>query len=163
MTMNPKLIALFQEYSDDHRHPANQLTHKIAIPLIVFHLIAMLNWVTLSRLPGGFDMTLGHLAYLATVVWYFSLSPRLGWVMAFLFGLCFPLARVTPWPVVLAAAAVGWTVQLAGHAIWEKNRPAFTRNLIQALVGPLFFVAKLLGQWPRPAGSRLGYEEVPHG
>jgi uncharacterized membrane protein YGL010W len=161
--MNPKLIALFEEYADDHRHPINQLTHKIAIPLIVFHLVAMLNWVKLTTLPGGSELTLGHLAYLAAIVWYFSLSLRLGWVMAILFGLCFPLARMTPWPAVLAAAVVGWTVQLAGHAIWERNRPAFTRNMIQALVGPLFFVAKLAGQWPRAAGSGLGVEEVRHG
>ena len=67
--MNPKLIALFQEYAADHRHPINQLTHKIAIPLIVFHVIAMLDWVTLLSFPGGFDLTLAHLAYLATVAW----------------------------------------------------------------------------------------------
>jgi uncharacterized membrane protein YGL010W len=148
--MNPKLIALFKEYADDHRHPTNQLTHKIAIPLIVFHLVAMLNWVKLLSLPGGLALTLGHLAYLATIGWYLSLSLRLGIVMAVLFGLCFPLAQITPWPAVIAAAVIGWTVQLAGHSIWEKNRPAFTRNAVQALVGPLFFVAKLLGQGVAP-------------
>jgi len=41
--------------------------------------------------------------------------------------------------------------QLAGHVVWEKNSPAFLQNLLQALVGPLFFVAVLTGEWPRPA------------
>jgi len=55
------------------------------------------------------------------------------------------------------AIAIGaWAIQLAGHAVWEKRSPAFTRNLLQALVGPLYFVAILLGDWrfaaeaPRP-------------
>jgi len=49
---------------------------------------------------------------------------------------------------VLAAALVGWTVQLAGHSVWEKNRPAFLKNMFQALIGPMFFVALLTGDWP---------------
>ena len=59
-----------------------------------------------------------------------------------------PLAAITPWPVVVALALVGWLIQLAGHVVWEKRSPAFVRNLVQALVGPLYFVAILLGDWP---------------
>jgi uncharacterized membrane protein YGL010W len=39
-------------------------------------------------------------------------------------------------------------VQLAGHSVWEKNRPAFLKNLTHALVGPVFFMALLTGDWP---------------
>lgn len=145
--MNPKLRALFEEYAEAHRHPTNRLTHKIAIPLIVFHIVAMLDWIPLVRI-GGFELTLAVPAYLATVAWYVSLSPKLGAVMAVLYALCFPLAWVTPWPVVVAVALAGWLVQLAGHVVWEKQSPAFVRNLVQALVGPLFFVAQILGMWP---------------
>lgn len=147
IAMNPKLRALFEEYADAHRHPINRLTHKIAIPLIVFHIVAMLDWIPLGRI-GGFQLTLAYPAYLATVAWYLSLSPKLGLVMAGLYALCFPLAWVTPWPVVVAVAVFGWLVQLAGHVVWEKRSPAFVRNLVQALVGPLFFVAALFGMWP---------------
>jgi uncharacterized membrane protein YGL010W len=147
IAMNPKLRALFEEYAGSHRHPLNRLTHRIAIPLIVFHIVAMLNWIPLGRI-GGFELTLAHPAYLATAAWYISLSPRLGVLMALLFALCFPLAWVTPWPVVVGIAAFGWLVQLAGHVVWEKQSPAFVRNLVQALVGPMFFVAQLLGMWP---------------
>lgn len=154
--MNPRLRALFEEYADAHRHPINRLTHKIAIPLIVFHIVAMLDWIPLATV-GGHRLTLAVPAYLATVVWYFTLSPRLAGVMAVLFALCFPLGRVTPWPVVLGVAAFAWLVQLAGHVVWEKRSPAFVRNLLQALVGPLFFVAVLLGLWPpRPVAERAG-------
>lgn len=145
--MNTKLRALFEEYEDVHRHPINRLTHKIAIPLIVFHIVAMLSWVRLANV-GGFGLNLAHLAYLATVIWYFSLSVKLGVVMALAYALCFPLAAVVPWPAVVAIALVGWLIQLAGHVVWEKRSPAFLRNLVQALVGPLYFVAILLGDWP---------------
>lgn len=149
--LKPQLRAYFEEYADSHRHPTNRLTHVIAIPLIVFHIVAMLSWVPLAKL-GGFELNLAHLAYLGAVVWYLSLSVRLGVIMALLFAICFPLAAITPWPAVVAIAAIGWLVQLAGHAVWEKRSPAFLRNLLQALVGPMFFVAKLTGDWKeRPA------------
>lgn len=150
--MNPKLRALFEEYEDVHRHPINRLTHKIAIPLIVFHIVAMLSWIRLVDI-GGYELSLAHVAYLATIVWYLGLSPKLGLVMAAAFALCFPLAAVTPWPAVVAIAALGWLIQLAGHAVWEKRSPAFLRNLVQALVGPLYFVAILLGDWPLARGA----------
>jgi uncharacterized membrane protein YGL010W len=147
--LDPRLDALFRDYADAHRHPTNVRIHKIAIPLIVFHIIAMLDWVPLLTLPGrGGHLTLAHVAYAAAVAWYLAMDRRLGLCMAALFGLCFPIAWVTPWPVVIAVAVVGWSIQLAGHVVWEKKQPAFTRNLAHALVGPVYFVATLLGRWP---------------
>ncbi len=154
--LDPKLAALFADYADYHRHPTNRLTHKIAIPLIVFHIIAMLDWVHLFQV-GGFPITLGMVAYLLAIGWYLAMSVKLGVIMAVLFALCFPIARVTPWPVVVAVAVIGWGIQLAGHSVWEKNRPAFLKNMFQALIGPLFFVATLTGDWPQktvPATAR---------
>lgn len=150
--MSNKLQAYFDEYADCHRHPMNRLTHKIAIPLIVFHILAMLHWVKLFTIPGtAFVLSLAHVVYVASVLWYLTLSPLLGAVMAVLYALCFPLAEVTPWPVVVGIAVFGWLVQLAGHVVWEKKSPAFLTNLLQALIGPLFFVAVLLKRWPRRA------------
>jgi uncharacterized membrane protein YGL010W len=150
--LKPELTALFQSYDDSHRHPTNQLTHKFAIPLIVFHIIAMLSWVPLWKSEGlGFSFTAGHIAYVLAIGWYVTLNAKLAAIMAVLFALCFPLASIAPKPLVIAIAVVGWLVQLAGHSIWEKNRPAFLTNLLQALVGPLFFVAKITGDWaPAP-------------
>ena len=144
--MNPALRALFQDYAESHRHPTNRLTHKVAIPLIVFHIVAMLDWVRLFEV-GGVSVTLAMVGVAAAMVWYLRMSVKLGLLMAVCFALCFPLARVTPWPVVVAIALVGWLVQLAGHAVWEKKSPAFLTNLLQALVGPIFFLAVLTGDW----------------
>ncbi len=53
---NPRLVALFDDYASSHQHPTNRLTHKVAIPFIVLHIVAMLDWVKLVAvpvLPGG--------------------------------------------------------------------------------------------------------------
>lgn len=155
--LKPKLAALFQDYADSHRHPTNRLTHKIAIPVIVFHILAMLDWVkfgpTFTVGSSVVALSLGHLAYVLGIGWYLAMNVRLGVMMAVLFGACFPLAAVTPRPVVIALAVFGWLIQLAGHSVWEKNRPAFLKNMFQALIGPLFFVAVLTGDWPQKAAA----------
>jgi uncharacterized membrane protein YGL010W len=145
--MKPRLVALMQDYESAHQHPTNRLTHEIAIPLIVFHIVAMLDWVPLGT-AGGWRLSLAHPVYLAAVAWYVALDLRLGVLMAVLYGLCLPLGRMAPWQLVVAAAVVGWLTQLAGHSLWEKNRPAFLRNMLHALVGPLYFVARAVRLWP---------------
>ena len=143
-TISPRLERWFVDYANSHRHPMNQLTHKVAIPLIVFHIIAMATWVPLGFDVAGHAITLAHALYVAAIAFYFTLSLPLALVMA----------AITPRPVIVVLAVTGWVVQLAGHSVWEKNRPAFLTNLLQALIGPLFFVALLGGVW-RPSRSAL--------
>jgi uncharacterized membrane protein YGL010W len=100
--------------------------------------------------PVG-PITLAHVAYAGAVLWYLTLDVKLGLIMAGLYAICFPLATLTPRWLVVVIAVVAWLIQLAGHSVWEKKRPAFLTNLLQALIGPLFFVAKLTGDWPQPA------------
>lgn len=147
--LKPGLERLFREYADAHQHPTNQLTHKVAIPLIVFHILAMLDWVKLFPVPGThFPLTLAHLAYLAALGWYLAQDVKLGLVLAAAFLPAIPISWLLPWYAVVAIAIVAWMIQLAGHAVWEKKRPSFFSNLVHALVGPLFFAAVLTGEWP---------------
>jgi uncharacterized membrane protein YGL010W len=153
--MKPTLQRYFDDYADDHRHPMNRLTHKIAIPLIVFHVVAMLDWVKLPLAPVeiagiAIEASLGHVIYLAAVAFYLALHVPLALVMALLMAACFPLGSMTPKPVVVGIAVLGWLVQLAGHSVFEKNRPAFLKNMLQVLIGPLFFVAVGLGAYRPP-------------
>src|SRR5438552_5465078 len=90
-TMHPQLVRYFEEYAAYHRHPMNRLTHKIAIPLIVFHIVAMLDWIPLVRVPLlGVHLTLAHLVYAGTIAWYNTLHPRLARLMALAYAVCFP-------------------------------------------------------------------------
>lgn len=57
------------------------------------------------------------------------------------------------WRWALGLFIVGWILQFVGHAI-EGNQPAFFRNPIYLLVGPLWLVrraASALGLAKRPA------------
>jgi uncharacterized membrane protein YGL010W len=147
--LKPRTQALFDEYVSSHQHPTNRLTHKIAIPLIVLHIVAMLDWVSvvsLPLMPGG-GMTLAHVAWVLASIWYLRTEAKLGAIVSVAAALCIPLGRMLPVWTVVAIAVFGWLVQLAGHAVWEKKSPSFLTNLVHALVGPLFFVALLTGDY----------------
>lgn len=151
--LKPKLAGYFESYADYHRHPTNRLTHKVAIPLIVFHIIAMLDWVKFAPLGGGVSLSLAMPIYVGVVLWYLSLNVKLGAVMAVFYGICFPIGWQFDhlahgrWMIV-GIAVFAWLIQLAGHVVWEKRQPAFLTNLVQALIGPFFFAAVLTGEWP---------------
>jgi uncharacterized membrane protein YGL010W len=147
--LNPRILALFDDYASAHQHPTNRLTHKVAIPFIVLHVVAMLDWVNLVAvpfLPGGV-LTLGLVAWVLSTIWYLRADVKLGLMVSVATALCIPLGRMLPVSVVIGIAVAGWLVQLAGHAVWEKKSPSFFTNLVQALVGPLFFVALLTGDY----------------
>ncbi|XXF79211.1 DUF962 domain-containing protein [Myxococcaceae bacterium GXIMD 01537] len=154
--LKPQVQALFDEYFSSHQHPINRLTHKVAIPVIVLHIVAMLDWVRLvpvSALPGGV-LTLGHVAWVLATGWYLRADLKLGALVSLGMLLCFPLGRMMPTWSVVAIAAAGWLIQLAGHVVWEKKSPSFLTNLVHALVGPMFFVAVLTGDYAlKPAAS----------
>jgi uncharacterized membrane protein YGL010W len=147
--LKPRTQALFDEYVSSHQHPTNRLTHKVAIPVIVLHIVAMLDWVRLASvpaLPGG-SLTLAFVAWALATLWYLRADAKLGLIVSAFAALCIPLGRLLPVWAVIVLAAVGWLVQLAGHAVWEKKSPSFFTNLVHALVGPLFFVALLTGDY----------------
>ena len=145
--MHPRMLRWFQQYSKDHQHPTNRLTHKVAIPAILFHLFAMMWKVPLAgdALPW---LTLGLPVGLAASAFWILHLPKAGFLLAVVTFVMGPLGAMLSWPVLIAIAIVGWTVQLAGHKVWEKNQPSFVRNMFQSLVGPLFFAAIITREWP---------------
>jgi uncharacterized membrane protein YGL010W len=140
---NPRLTALLSTYGDFHRHPVNRLIHFFGIPLIVLHVVAMLDWIVLTRVAGH-PVTVAMLALVAVGAWYLSLDAKLGALMTLWYALCIPLGRHVPPAWIVAFAVVGWGAQFIGHAVWEKRSPALLANLVQALVGPMYFADKLL-------------------
>ena len=146
--MRPSTIRYFESYAADHRHPLNRLTHKIAIPVIVFHVLAMLAAVPVGTV-GGVNVTLGLVGWAGASAFWLALLPRSGMLLALASLPAALWGGEVAMSALVVLAVVGWTIQLAGHVVWEKNRPSFPKNLGQALVGPLFFVAALLGELPR--------------
>ena len=140
--MTPRMIQLFKEYEDGHKHPTNQLTHKIAIPLILFHIVAMMDWIHLGPVTGGV------VAIAVAAAWYFRHDARIAVILTVYMILCLAIGRVTPPGIVIAIAIGGWLIQFSGHYVWEKHHPSFFTNILQALVGPAYFTARLFKFYP---------------
>ncbi|HOK08397.1 MAG TPA: DUF962 domain-containing protein [Candidatus Hydrogenedens sp.] len=136
-------------YAGYHKNPYNKLTHYFGIPIIIFSLLLFLSWL---KYPGFPVYINGATIFLVCVFfYYFILDKTISFIMALLisplFALTFLFQKVE-WRVNLMVFLVlfvgGWILQFIGHTVFEKKKPAFTDNLIQLLIGPLFFVIEIL-------------------
>ena len=148
-----KVDALLTDYASHHRTRGNLVCHSIGIPLIVF---GILSFLLLVRLPLA-GWTAAELLIAAAFLFYAALDLPLAAAMLLPMALLDFAARAAGnWRIGAAAFVVGWIFQGIGHARYEKNRPAFLRNLLHLLIGPLFLVnelARLRPLVPIPTGS----------
>jgi uncharacterized membrane protein YGL010W len=148
----------FDEYSESHSHPRNELLHILCVPPIVMSVIGFLWAIPLPAALAGASpwLNLATLAVAAAIVFYFSLSVRLGigasialvamlFLVRWLDTLAWPL-----WQICLGIFVIGWIGQFIGHAI-EGKRPSFAKDIVFLLIGPLW----LLGHLYRALGIRL--------
>ena len=139
--MGPKKIdALLADYGAAHRARGNVVCHAFGISLIVFGVLSMTHAI---RVAGPWTASEVVVA-LAGVV-YLVLDPALGAAMIAVAAAIDLLARAVGDARIGAAAfAVGWILQGIGHGVFEKNSPAFFRNLVHLLIGPAYLVNKVL-------------------
>ena len=143
--MSPTLKAHFADYAAFHGTPGNKACHYVGIPLIVLAVLALLARVPLLAI-GGYDVTLAEVALVLVTAYYLTLDAVLAAIMfAASVGLLFPGRPLPVW-VSVALFVVGWIFQFIGHYVYEKRSPAFYRNLVHLLVGPLWIVAKAVGR-----------------
>jgi len=143
--VNPRAERLFADYADAHRTAGNRACHAVGIPLIVASIVAALAQV---RIAGEWSAAEPAIALASAAA--IAIDAPLGTVLlAFVLACDFGARAAAPaagrGTVAFAAAAafaVGWIFQLVGHAAYEKNRPAFLRNLRHLLVGPLWIARK---------------------
>jgi uncharacterized membrane protein YGL010W len=142
-----RVDALLADYGSHHRTRGNLACHAVGITLIVFGIASVLTG------PRVGPLTVAELVMAILVAYYLTLDVRLGLAMTMAFGLVDVAARAAgDWRIGLAAFFVGWIFQAIGHAVYEKNRPAFFKNLLHLLVGPLFLINELLRiRRPAPA------------
>jgi uncharacterized membrane protein YGL010W len=62
----------------------------------------------------------------------------------------FPTALVNP-PVAGGLFVGGWALQVVGHSVFEKNKPAFLADPYYLLVGPVWVAA----EWMQMCGLRV--------
>jgi uncharacterized membrane protein YGL010W len=131
--------ALLADYASHHRARGNLVCHVFGVTLILFGITSMLEEFRIGPFRAAeVLMSAVFLYYLTLDLWL-----AVGMLLAFVV-IAFAARAVADWRVGLGAFLVGWIFQAVGHAVYEKNRPAFFRNLVHLLVGPLFLVNELL-------------------
>jgi uncharacterized membrane protein YGL010W len=134
-----RIDTLLADYGSHHRARGNLVCHAFGVTLIVFGIVALLTPLRIG------PVTFAEVAIALLVAYYATLDGRLAGAMAVTFLLIDVLARtVGDWRVGLAAFVAGWIFQAVGHAVYEKNRPAFFKNLLHLLGGPIFLVNEVL-------------------
>ena len=123
---------LSADYGAAHRSKGNSLCHAVGIPLIA---LCVVRW---TQLPGTAVPLIALV--LPLYAWW---QPALALTMTAVLILMAAAASVLPAPVFPVLFAAGWTLQLVGHARFERNRPAFSRQLVHLLVGPLWLLSKI--------------------
>lgn len=141
--MSKTLRSHFADYSSHHQTAGNQACHSVGIPVIVFSLLALLQQVPLVVLFGH-TVTLGEAAVVAATCYYLTLDAALALGMLAFSSLSLYLGRSLPWTVSLGLFVFGWILQFVGHSVYEKRSPAFLKNFVHLLVGPLWILAKAM-------------------
>lgn len=131
-------------YGADHLHPRTLHTHALGIPLVVLSLMGFLNLIPGQRMLFGVGFGWTEIALALVLAFYGHHDLRIALVAAPMGAVLIVLSRLIPTPGHIAIFAVSWILQLWGHFVWEKNRPAFSKNVLQLLIGPAFLVAELL-------------------
>ena len=139
----------FAGYSSHHQHPANQRIHVVAVPAILWSVIALL-W-TLPVVATWFRPGLwAALAMFFAWMFYYRASRPLGFGMLavlvamawFTRWLYYALGATQLLYVALAVFALAWIAQFVGHRI-EGRKPSFLTDLTYLLIGPAWVLAKL--------------------
>lgn len=140
---------LFAEYAESHRNPVNLAVHWIAVPLIYFSIIGLLQGLSGRYLPPPIGAVLMSVLLLAVLVYYLRHSWALGLGMGLFTLLCLWAARLLEahagwplWAVSAGSFALAWAAQFIGHGV-EGRKPSFLKDLQFLLIGPAWLLAKL--------------------
>jgi uncharacterized membrane protein YGL010W len=76
----------------------------------------------------------------ASGIYYITLDWRLGIAMILVSLAMYVAGAALPMPVNVAVFVLGWIFQFIGHSVYEKKQPAFFRNFVHLLVGPLWIL-----------------------
>jgi uncharacterized membrane protein YGL010W len=137
-------------YAQYHRDPRNCIAHYLGIPMLFVAAILPLEATRIAI--GGYVLPLGMLLTLPAVIGWIVLDFGVGVTLALLLCPLFAVAELIVgtgsslvlWSSAAVLFVVGWSFQFMGHAVFERRRPAFVDDLSQALIGPMFVVAKLV-------------------
>lgn len=131
--------ALFADYASYHQTKGNKVFHRLGIPMIMLSLIGMLTYVKLFN-AGTIQLDAAMVLIALSSAYYFVIEWRLGMAMiAVSIVFYFVGAALGLW-INLALFVLGWIFQFIGHKVYEHKNPAFFRNFVHLLIGPLWIL-----------------------
>jgi uncharacterized membrane protein YGL010W len=131
---------LLADYASYHRTRGNVTCHFVGIPLIIFGIFSLLQLLHFGMI-AGLPLTGAEIFIAIVMVYYFILDAKLAFGMLLSSAMLDAIAHaMADWRFGLAAFLVGWIFQGIGHSVYEKRSPAFLKNLLHLLVGPIFLV-----------------------
>ena len=138
--MHKKVDSHLSDYAFYHQTSGNRICHFLGIPLIMFSLFVLFR--PLSLLPS---FTAAEVLILLSFAYYLTLDFRLAIGMLLVSSALDLVAwKIADLRIGLIALIIGWIFQGIGHGVYEKRSPAFTRNLVHLLIGPLFLLNEIV-------------------
>jgi uncharacterized membrane protein YGL010W len=128
----------FAEYASFHKDARNVVCHEIGIPLIVMSIFTLLSLVVIG------PINLAIVAGVVVLLFYFTLDVKTALVATVYFTLLYLASRWLAWPYAIGTFVIGWILQFVGHG-FEGRKPAFFKNVVHLLVGPLWICRLVLG------------------
>ena len=138
-TIMADVNALFADYAAYHRTPGNKVFHRLGIPMIMLTLIGMLSLVTIFD-AGTVRFDAAMLLIAAATAYYFLIEWRLAIPMLIVSIVFYFVGAWLGLWINLALFILGWIFQAIGHSVYEKKNPAFFRNFVHLLIGPLWIL-----------------------
>jgi uncharacterized membrane protein YGL010W len=135
----PDIRASFADYASYHQTKGNKWFHRVGIPLIMLTALGMLARVGIVtirnvRIDGGMLLIALAVIYYLTLEWRLAIPMLIVSIAFYLLGVWMPMS----WNVTLFI--LGWIFQFIGHSVYEHKQPAFFRNVMHLLIGPLWIL-----------------------
>ncbi|NTS78164.1 DUF962 domain-containing protein [Catenovulum sp. SM1970] len=147
--MNQQLTNWLNEYSQSHQNPTNKRIHHVAVPIIFWSVMALLDLITIGISLGSFTLSVLWPVMLLVLCWYCFYSLIIGMCMGLLCAVGLLLIylaqmyQINMMVYALVAFIIAWIAQFYGHKI-EGKKPAFIRDLLFLLIGPIWVILPLL-------------------
>lgn len=132
----------FADYEAHHMTPGNRWTHAFGIPIIALSLLGLGQAVRFPEF-AGVRLDLGGVLALLMCVVFAARHLGLGLGIALLFVPLYLAGGRIPTIGLWILLAVGLALQYLGHLWFEKNQPAFHKNAVHMIVGPMWMAALL--------------------
>jgi len=107
--------------------------------LIMLSLLGMLARVEIVAIDS-LRIDLAVVLIFASSIYYLMLDWKLGLGMLGVSIIFYFAGAALPLTANVILFILGWIFQFIGHSVYEKKQPAFVRNLVHLLVGPLWIL-----------------------